>query len=72
MTVETNPVFNLLSQYTVVTEEEKAIISELVFYKSFKKNEVFHLQGQLTKYFAIVGKGALRFFIPMLKAKSIL
>ncbi|MGK0389024.1 MAG: CRP-like cAMP-binding protein [Maribacter sp.] len=51
-----------LSSYIKVREEEREALSQIAIYKYFKKNEIIHREGNLSRHMAFIVKGAIRAF----------
>jgi acyl-homoserine-lactone acylase len=55
-------VVKFLSPYIKVNDEEQTELSKIVSYKYFKKNEIIHKEGALSRHIALIAKGAIRLF----------
>lgn len=53
-------VFDFISDYTKIGEDELHFIAENIQFSSFKKGEIFFRQGQLLNKMSFVTKGAVR------------
>jgi CRP-like cAMP-binding protein len=55
-------VFDFISAFTQITEEESSALRKMMNFSSFKKNEILHRSGEITKRVAFVLKGAVRVY----------
>lgn len=59
---EIQPLFEFISEYINVTDEEKVYISNIAKIATFKKNEIIHHQGNQNNMLGFIVKGGGRAF----------